>query len=155
MCAILMVTRRTLRLLKLLQHSTHWFDNGYPIIRLPNIKFHLKTGIIEYQKYISADKNATYNLLYTYLSNFKVEYTNVHYPYLIFPDFIWKEDIFYSSNIKIKYINTENPETKDPTQCKSCRKYYIQEYKLLVRFCSSCKHKISANMRKIQSKSKQ
>ena len=152
MCALLLynscvVPKRTLRLLKLLQHSTHWFDNGYPIIRLPNIKFHLKTGMIEYQKYISADKNATCNLLYTYLSNFKVEYTNVHYPYLIFPDFIWKEDIFYSSNIKIKYINTE---TNDPTQCNSCRKYYMQEYKLLLRFCSNCKHKISAKIRKMQ-----
>lgn len=142
------VEKRILRLLKLLHHSTHWFRNGYPVIQLPYVLFHLNNGIIEYQKYISINKKTSCDLLAVYLSNFKVEHTNLNYPFLLFSDFIWKEDIFYSSNIEIKYIKAENPATMGPKKCKRCKKYYMKEFKLLLKFCSTCHHTMNVNIRK-------
>lgn len=145
------ISNSIMKLLKLLRHSNHWFDNGYPIIQLPYVSLNLKNGIIEYKKYVSVDKNTTCNLLSTYLYHFKVEYTNVHYPFLLFSDFIWKEDIFYCINIKIKYIKAENPATMGPKACNRCKKYYMKEINLLLNFCSKCKHTMNTNKRKMQS----
>lgn len=130
--------KRILYILSFLKCAVHWFKNNTPIFSFPDFSF--ENGIIMYTSYENKNRYM-YDYLTSYLLQYNVKYTKYNSPFLVYNDFVWKEDLFYSSCIPLELIIHEDT-SMGPKGCSRCRKYYKKKYKLLLKFCSQCTQKL-------------
>jgi len=129
-----------LRILYNLKYATYWFKNNNPTFVFPEMV--CEKGVLQYKSYNCANNRTYYDYLTLYLFKYNVKYTNDNYPFLVYNDFIWKEDIFYSRHIPIDYVIKEDVSSMGPKSCKRCKKNYKHKYKLFLKFCSKCTEKL-------------
>jgi hypothetical protein len=128
-------TTHLLYILSSLKCAVHWFKNNTLTFSFPDFTF--ENGIIVYKSYNHKNKNL-YDFLTSYLLHYDVKYTKFNTPFLVYKDFVWKEDMFYSRRIPLAYIILEDVSYMGSKGCIYCQKYYEKKYKLLLKFCSRC-----------------
>lgn len=131
--------KHVLHIISLLKCAVHWFKNDIPIFSFPDFIF--ENGIVAYKSYENKNRYI-YDNLTTYLLQYDVNYTKYNSPFLVYNDFVWKEDIFYSRHIPLDYIIREET-SMGPKGCQRCRKYYKQTYKVFLKYCSKCTEKLN------------
>jgi len=81
--------------------------------------------------------------IHQYICNVKMYKTKQRYPFLIHPEFVWKENIIYSSAIRLDYIYLEDTHT-GPLCCVLCKLNLNIDTKYFSDYCSCCKKKFDS-----------
>lgn len=127
-------TMTILNIVKRFKAMSHWFENSMVVFRDMNMILYINNDFLQYKK---MTQKVNMDLI-VYLSKYTIKKTYMNSRFLVFPDFIWKEDVFYSNTIDIMYIENENPAMHGPKSCRMCMLHYIRSYRFLKHYCKSC-----------------
>lgn len=111
-----------------------WFLEGHPVIKINGIEYY--RGMIISDTY---DNIETSNVIDEIVNNYKIRRTYNNIPYLKYNDFIWKEGIIYSKNIKSYLIKHE--KNNGPLSCVACKHLHYSN-NIFENYCSWCMKQI-------------
>ena len=116
-----------------------WFKNDEPHFNIDGILY--VKGMVEANKRIDCSEEEEVMIDYL-LSDYKMYRTVFRYPFLIYPNFIWKEGIIYARTIPLQYI-VYDETVYGPIYCDICKNYYLNPYYSYIHdFCKRCKESI-------------
>jgi len=117
-----------------------YFQNGGPIFQLFGGDIEYNKGMVVFKKTINLT-NKERDILEYVLTKYKHSRTACNYPFLVYDDFIWKENILYARDIQLRYIFSDDI-VNSGLYCDMCRLNMNTTYRYIEDICTSCKERI-------------
>lgn len=116
-----------------------WFRDNIPHFNIDGIIY--VKGIVEMNRRVTYTEKEIEMIDYL-LCKYKIYRTISRYPFLIYPNFIWKEGIIYAKNIPVEYILYDKT-TYGPIYCHYCKLYNLNSgCSYMPDFCKRCKESV-------------
>ena len=117
-----------------------YFQDGSPIFQLLGGDMEYHKGMVVFKKTINFTKKEKKILDYIF-TKYKHSRTVCMYPFLVYDDFIWKENIIYARDIRLRYIFSDDI-VNSGLYCDMCRLNMNKTYRYIEDICKSCKERI-------------
>ena len=117
-----------------------YFQDGRPIFQLLGGDMEYHKGMVVFKKTINFTKKEKKILDYIF-TKYKHSRTICMYPFLVYDDFIWKENIIYARDIRLRYIFSDDI-VNSGLYCDMCRLNMNKTYRYIEDICKSCKERI-------------